>query len=179
MPHPLISALRTLPSDKRHYTAGDRIFHQDDDVQVMHLIEAGTVHLIRHQYKGVSLTLQRASAGAILAEASLFSRHYHCDALAMGSVHTAVIAKSTIKTKMAQNAEMAELWAAYLAAEVQSSRLRAEILALRTVADRLDAWIALNGGQLPAKGEQKIVATEIGVSPEALYRELSRRRNQG
>ena len=178
MSHPLIYTLRQLPSAKRCYTSGDRLFRQDDDVQVLHVIESGQVHLIRHQRQGFSLTLQRAGAGAILAEASLFSRQYHCDARAVGPVQTAAIAKSAIHAKMTENTQMAEMWASYLAAEVQSARLRAEILALRTVAERLDAWVALNGWQLPAKGEQKVVATEIGVSPEALYRELARRRKQ-
>ena len=54
--------------------------------------------------------------------------------------------------------------------------LRADAkLSLRTVAERLDAWIAASG-RYPAKGEWKTVAAEIGNSPEALYRELAKRR---
>ena len=56
--------------------------------------------------------------------------------------------------------------------------MRAEILSLRTVAQRLSAWLELNG-ELPAKGEWLILAAEIGTSPEALYREIARRRNSG
>jgi hypothetical protein len=44
------------------------------------------------------------------------------------------------------------------------------------VADRLDAWLAAGEGKLPAKGEGRGLAAEIGISPEALYRELARRR---
>jgi hypothetical protein len=56
--------------------------------------------------------------------------------------------------------------------------LRAEILSLKTVSARLDAWMDWNGGVLPNKGEWKLVAGEISVSPEALYRELGRRRDR-
>ena len=52
--------------------------------------------------------------------------------------------------------------------------MRAEILALKTVAERLDAWIAWHE-QRPAKGKWRHVAEEIGVSPEAFYRELAKR----
>jgi hypothetical protein len=45
------------------------------------------------------------------------------------------------------------------------------------VAERLDAWIAWNDGNSPEKGEWKLVANQIGVSPEALYREIGKRRN--
>jgi hypothetical protein len=46
------------------------------------------------------------------------------------------------------------------------------------VAERLAAWITLNG-RLPPKGRRREVASEIGVTPEALYRELGRRRSNG
>jgi hypothetical protein len=45
------------------------------------------------------------------------------------------------------------------------------------VAARLDAWIASNDGNVLGKREWKIVASQIGVSPEALYRELAKRRS--
>ncbi len=43
------------------------------------------------------------------------------------------------------------------------------------VADRLDAWLC-EGHLLPNKGRWQDVASELGVSREALYRELARRR---
>jgi CRP-like cAMP-binding protein len=125
---------------------------------------------------GFVLTLQRAGAGAVLAEASLFSERYHCDAVAVKPARTLTIAKSTIRAKLTLSPGFAEAWSAFLAQEVQATRLRAEILALRTVAERLDAWIASHDDLLPARGDRKTLATEIGVSPEALYREMARRR---
>ncbi|MFT6073905.1 MAG: CRP-like cAMP-binding protein [Yoonia sp.] len=58
--------------------------------------------------------------------------------------------------------------------EVQSLRARIEILRLRRVSDRLDAWLDLNAE--PPTGEWIRVVDQIGVSPPALYRELARRR---
>ena len=67
-------------------------------------------------------------------------------------------------------------FARYLALEVQAARARAEIASLKTVGARLEAWLALNGGELPPRGKWREVAGEIGVTPEALYRELAERR---
>jgi hypothetical protein len=50
------------------------------------------------------------------------------------------------------------------------------MLSLKTVAARVDAWTAFNDAQLPPKGQWRQVAAEIGVTPEALYREFARRR---
>jgi CRP-like cAMP-binding protein len=72
--------------------------------------------------------------------------------------------------------EFADVWIRHLAHELQIARLHAEILSLRTVAERLDACVGWRGGVLPQKGEWRTIAHEIGVSPEALYRELAKRR---
>lgn len=112
----------------------------------------------------------------MLAEASLYSGTYHCDAVAFGAADTCVYTKASLKRLLAKSPQFSNIWANYLAQELQRSRLRSEILSLRTVADRLDAWTAWNGGGLPRKGEWKLVANQIGVSPEALYREISKRR---
>lgn len=60
------------------------------------------------------------------------------------------------------------------ALEVQAQRASIEIMRLRRVSDRLDAWLDLHGE--PEKGEWIRDADQIGVSPPALYRELARRR---
>ena len=137
-----------------------------------------TVHLVRLQSGGEHLILQRARSDAILAEASLFSDRYHCDAVAVMPTRTLAISKPAMRDALNGSPTLAANWAAYLAHEVQKARLRAEILSLRTVADRLDAWIAANDGRLPIKGEWKTVAAEIGTSAEALYREIAKRRRQ-
>ncbi|GLS37942.1 hypothetical protein GCM10010869_35360 [Mesorhizobium tianshanense] len=64
----------------------------------------------------------------------------------------------------------------HLAGEVHRTRARAEILSLKSVAARVSAWKACNGGVLPPKGRWHHVASEIAVTPEAFYRELARRR---
>lgn len=53
--------------------------------------------------------------------------------------------------------------------------MRAEIRSLKTVAERLDAWTAEHG-DIPENGQWHVLAAELSVSREALYRELARRR---
>jgi hypothetical protein len=47
---------------------------------------------------------------------------------------------------------LARSWARHLAQELQRTRAIAEMLSLKTVAERLESWIALNDGGLPPKG---------------------------
>lgn len=172
----LIETFQRLAPAERRYDAGEHLFHQGDRVAVLHLVVEGRVQLVRHQVDGSALVLQRAGPGAIVAEASMVSDRYHCDGVATAPVRSLAVRKASIRARIASDPDFAMAFVAHLAREVQASRLRAEILSRRTVAARLDAWTAAHDGRPPARGEWKGVANEIGTSPEALYREIARRR---
>ena len=138
-------------------------------------MEVGLVHLIRHQPTGAVLVLQRASAGGMIAEASLFSGKYHCDAVAVVPTTVWSVAKSEMLAKMAADPNVGLALVKRLAHGLQQCRFHVEVLSMKTVADRLDAWIEWNGG-LPPRGGWVDLAAELAVSPEALYREIGRRR---
>ena len=176
MLEPIEHHLRDLRARKHHFDGGQHLFHRGDPVTDLHVVLIGSIHLVRHQSDGSALIVQRAGPGSILAEASLYSDRYHCDAVAFGAADTKAYAKTSLKKLLLKSSEFSNVWASYLAQELQTSRLRSEILSLRTVAERLDAWITWTGGSFPVKGEWKLVAGQIGVSPEALYREVAKRR---
>jgi CRP-like cAMP-binding protein len=165
-----------LPSTVRTFSDGATVFHRGDPVERLHVVKSGAVRLVRHQGNGHPVVLQRASPGDILAEASVFSTHYHCDAIALTESATAAFAVSEIRRLLDSDIGFCRAWAAAMSHQLQTARRRAELMALRTVSERLDFWLAWNEGGMPEKGLWKGVAEEIGVSPEALYREMSRRR---
>ena len=150
------------------------MFRLDDPVRVMHFVQRGTIHLVRRPKDGAALILQHARPGSILAEASVSSDHYHCDAVAESDAASWAMARKDFRRRLETTPEFAGGWARHLAHEVQRARLHAEILSLKTVSARLNAWMAWNDG-VPKKGERRRIADEIGVSPEALYRELAKR----
>jgi CRP-like cAMP-binding protein len=170
--------LQGLRARQRYVENGRPLFRRGDPVTDVYYVVTGTVHLVRYQTDGSPLILQRAGPGSILAEASLYFDTYHCDAVACGDADSRAYTKASVKKLLLRSPEFSDIWANYLAQELQRTRLRAEILALRTVSERLDAWIAGNGSNFPHKGEWKLVAGQIGVSPEALYREIARRRDR-
>ena len=171
----MFAQLYPLGQRIRHLAAGGFLFRRDDLVRSLFVVEDGEVHLVRFQADGSQLVLQRAIAHHVVAEASVFSAVYHCDAVAVVPSRIMEIERSRFRAELLANEQLAEAWNHYLAREVQATRLRAEILSLKTVASRLDAWLSLHSGQLSEKGEWKILATQIGVTPEALYREIAKR----
>ncbi|RWM70931.1 MAG: Crp/Fnr family transcriptional regulator [Mesorhizobium sp.] len=164
-----------LAEREQSLPAGSVLFRMDDPVLSLFLVTAGELRLVRALPDGFQLTLQRAGSASILAEASLFADRYHCDALAAEASMVRAVpitrAMAVLESDRAFGALMR-----HLAGEVHRTRTRAEILSLKSVAARVSAWMACNGGVLPPKGRWHHVASEIAVTPEAFYRELARRR---
>lgn len=169
--------LRSLSFASRDFAEGDTVFRTGDAIRYLYVVADGRAHLVRHLEGGASLILQRASAPAILAEASLHSNVYHCDAVAETKLKLLLIERRLLVRRLAEDRDLALSVEVHLAREVQRARLRAEILSVRTVADRLDAWLACHESGVPAKGGWKLLAAELGITPEALYREIAKRRH--
>lgn len=151
------------------------LFHTGEDVRDMYLVRAGHVQLLRHTSRGICLVLQNATDGMVLAEASAYSKAYHCDAVATCTSSVAAVQKQEFRAALERDPALAQVWAMHLAQGVQAARFRAELRTLPRVADRLEAWLA-EGNSLPEKGRWQDVAAELGITREALYRELARRR---
>lgn len=159
-----------------HFVAGEMLFRRAAPVSEVFLVHAGRIHLCRHTLHGTEMVLQRALPGMVVAEASAYSEIYHCDALATTDSAVLALPRSVFLSALAADPHLAADWAAMLARGVQAARFRSEIRSLRKVADRLDAWLG-EGNHLPDKGHWQDVANELGVTREALYRELASRRN--
>lgn len=168
----IIERLLSLAGSHLALRPGQTLFCAGDAVRNLYVVVDGQVRLVRHQANGAAVVLQRAHAGELLAEASLFASRYHCDAVAEQASQIVRIDKARVLRALHEDPRGSLDFASHLAGEVQGARARAELLSLRTVGERLQAWQALNG-ELPPRGRWIEVAREIGVTPEALYRVLS------
>lgn len=152
---------------------GSHLFLRGDRVRSLHLVRSGKVKLTRVLQNGTELTLHSACDGQVLAEASLFSDTYHCDAIVSEAALVATLPKKRVLEALHGSA--LSMWALrQVFGQVQDLRSRIEILRLRRIADRLDAYIELKGE--PMRGSWAEAADWIGVTPPALYRELAKRR---
>ena len=154
---------------------GQSLFREGDSVRRAYVVLEGEMKLVRYGVSGAELILHRVGSDTLLAEASCFSDRYHCTAVAISACRLASVGRSVLFSDDAAAPFLFSL-ARDLSREIQRSRARCEILALKTVDDRLDAWLALNDGAMPARGGWALLAAELAVSPEALYRTLAARR---
>ena len=171
----LTDALAKLADGSRTVPAADTLFRTGDPVKCLYLVMEGAVRLTRMLPHGAELVLQRAEPGAILAETSLFADRYCCNAIATETSLIRGVRIQAVQAALRDDNRLLWEWVHHMAREVQQARARAEILSLKKVAHRVEGWRTLNNGILPPKGRWRHLADEIGVSPEALYREFARR----
>jgi CRP-like cAMP-binding protein len=159
-------------ASERALCPGSVLFHRGNPVRYLFLVREGRVILRRALEDGGSLTLHVAKPGQVVALGSLFSKTTHCDAVCDTQVCVASRPVAMVHTWLGTSPAATAL--AEAAREVQALRARVEVLRLRRLSDRLDAYLDLHGA--PDPGGWVGVADRIGVSPPALYRELSRRK---
>jgi CRP/FNR family transcriptional regulator, dissimilatory nitrate respiration regulator len=148
---------------------GGFAFRQDDVSKGPYYLARGSVALVRHTETGHQVVVHRAREGETLAEASLFSPHYHCDCLALQDSDLLRLDKNTILQQIKQNPDFAMLLLQRFSGQVQAHRRQLEILAIKGAEDRVLAALAEFGQSGSVMG----FASTIGLSHESTYRALS------
>lgn len=143
-------------------------------------VTRGEVVLQRLGRQGASVVLQRTRRGFI-GEASLDSVRYHCDAVVTMSGEMVAIQIDAIKQALASDSGFAGRWIAMLNQEVKRLRAQCERLSMKGVKERLLHLIETEGseGRLPLGGGLKSMASELGVTHEALYRAVAELEKKG
>lgn len=161
----------------RPLKAGEHLFHLGDPTAGIYEIVRGQVRLVRVGMNGQTITLHAASAGDFIAEASLFSPTYHCDAVAATDAVVRLYPKAGMLAEFERNPKSARAFMAKLAHQVMTLRARLEQRNIRSARDRVRHYLTMNvgadGRTVALRGTVKELASELGLTHEALYRALS------
>ena len=173
----LSAAVRANASDRR-LRAGETLFHAGDRTVGLYEVLKGRVRLVRVDRSGREAVLQAASAGDTLAEASLFSSTYHCDAAATTEAVVRLYPKAVLFAELARDPRLARAFAAMLAQQVMALRTRLERHNIHSARERVRHFLTVNmsadGRTVALPGTLKELAADLGLTHEALYRTLAR-----
>ena len=160
--------------------AGEPVFAAGQRPARLYCVVAGEVVMGRYDRAGRHLALQRARDG-LLAEASLRSERYHCDAHAVGPACLLAFPLRALRQAIDAHAPTRWAWIAMLSSEIRRQRSLAERLTLKTVRERLLHLLVSQPepGVLRLTATRKDLAAQLGVSHEALYRAISALVKQG
>lgn len=163
--------------------AGGTLFRQGDKAFAIFEIAQGRLRLIRHTIDSRRVVLHTARQGELFAEAALFASVYHCDAVAAIASRVRVYRKRELLAAFRAEPLLGERFMAALARQIHALRAQLEERNIRSARERLLHHLALcagpDGRTMPVEGTLMDLATELGLSHEALYRTLSRLEKEG
>ncbi len=161
---------------------GETVFLADDPTRGIFLIKSGQVRLVRHAIDGGDVTLHVAGAGETFAEASLFADRYHCDAIAEKPTTLLHFAKGHVLDLLGSDPTRALAWIKHLSEQVQRLRGQTALLSLKKAQQRLLGYLRIRASDsctLVIDRPWKMIASELGLTHEAVYRALAELERQG
>src|SRR3974390_732709 len=168
---------------ERRLKPGQTLFRAGTRSVGLYEVVSGIVRLIRVDRSGREAVLQTASAGETLAEASLFSPSYHCDAIAATEAVVRLYPKTVVLAELQRETEITKLFAAMLARQVMALRTRLERRNIHSARERVRHYLTVNvnadGRTVMLSGTLKPLAADLGLTHEALYRTLARTEADG
>lgn len=172
----LPAALRAAAFDRK-LKAGEALFRLGDKATGLCEVVSGRVRLARVDRSGHEIVLHVAGPGGTLAEASLFSASYHCDAIASTNATVRVYPKREMLAAFERDPRAMRAFSAMLARQVMSLRTRIEQRNIRSARERVRHYLVLNSGAdgrtVELGGTLKDMAAELGLTHEVLYRTLA------
>lgn len=178
----LSSSVRAAAIERR-LKPGQALFYAGSRTAGLYQVVNGTVRLVRTDRSGREAVLQVASSGDTLAEASLFSSTYHCDAVATTEAIVRLYPKAVLLAELQRDPKIAKAFAAMLAHQIMSLRTRLERRNIHSARDRVRHFLVLNvgadGRTVDLPGTLKELAADLGLTHEALYRTLARMEADG
>lgn len=163
--------------------AGQTLFRQGARTVGLYEVVCGRVRLARFDRAGREIVLHNASAGETIAEASLFSPTYHCDAIATTDAVVRLYPKALVLAELQANPQAARAFMAMLARQVMALRTSLEQRNIRSARDRVRHYLAVNlgpdGRTVHLPGSLKDLAARLGLTHEALYRTLADMQKDG
>jgi CRP-like cAMP-binding protein len=161
----------------RALKSGETLFRLGDKTTGLYEVLVGRVRLARVDRSGNEIVLHVAGPGETIAEASLFSVQYHCDAIASTNATVRLYPKRDVLTAFERDPRAAKAFAATLARQVMNLRTRIEQRNIRSARERVWHYLVVNVGDdgrtVEFRRTLKDVAAEIGLTHEALYRALA------
>jgi CRP/FNR family transcriptional regulator, dissimilatory nitrate respiration regulator len=157
-----------------YFKKHQKLFLRGEKPHWMFFVVSGEVTLERTGLQGEPVVLQRTRLGFV-SEASLKVAKYHCDAIAITDTTVIKVPTQKLAQVLDHDPDFASRWIDMLNSEVKRLRLHCERLSMKSVKDRVIHLIDTEGkdGQYQVTSGLKSLASELGVSHEALYRTLA------
>ena len=141
----LRAAVRDEAIDRK-LKSGEALFRLGNKATGLYEVISGCVRLARVDRSGHEIVLHIAGPGETLADASLFSPSYYCDAIASTDATVRIYPKAALLAAFYEDRQAAQAFTATLARQVMNLRTRIEQRNIRSAHERVRHFLKLNVG---------------------------------
>jgi len=167
----------------RNLVAGQVLFCQRDQALAIFVVEIGRFRLVRYTSEGNLVVLQVARAGESFGESALFSEVYNCDAVAEIPSRVIVYPKQLLLQVLRDQPDLVEDFISRFVRKSQSLKTSLELRSIRSARERVLQYLLMTAqpGETTVNFDRpfKDIASELGLSPEVLYRTLAQLERDG
>ncbi|MGF1909985.1 Crp/Fnr family transcriptional regulator [Vibrio kasasachensis] len=173
---------------KIQYTTGDVLFEQGEEANQMFLVEKGKVSLFRLMPNGDEKLFKVFLAGELIAEMAMFMdpRKYPMNARVEQDSVFVVFNHKDVINLVVSSPELSMKTMSYMSNKICNLMNTLNILTQVSANQRLVMKLAeLYRGQIPQEGKihlsvtKKLLATQLGMTPETLSRSIKKLKNEG
>src|SRR5438552_2394948 len=100
------AAVQALAIERR-LRRGEILFRSGDRAVGLYAVEEGSIRLSRLDADGHEIVLHSAGPGDLVAEASLFSSHYHCEAVATADARVRLFPANALLAELRRDPQAA------------------------------------------------------------------------
>ncbi|MEC6907624.1 Crp/Fnr family transcriptional regulator [Photobacterium piscicola] len=177
-----------LLQEKRSYQAGTILFHQGREANRMYVIEKGKVTLYRLMTSGEEKVFNIFLAGDVIAEMAMFMspRQYPMTARVEQDSVLLVYKHTDIKKIVSQTPELAVRVMEYMTNKIHCLVNDVNILTQVNANQRFVMKLAeiykkqsSKDNKISLSITKKLLATQLGMTPETLSRTIKRLKNEG
>lgn len=157
-------------------TAGQILFQQGDPAKYMFCVESGRLKLVSFTEQQM-ITFYTVGADESFAETALNTETYSCTAMAEQPSRVLAIPKHDFLEALQQSSKLCKQYVCHLTQRFEAVKQLLELRSIRSARDRLLHYLTQQRqpGQstIPLTTSLKVLATNLGLSPEALSRTFS------
>lgn len=166
--------------ENKRLARSEILFRAGESVSKLYFLQKGEIRLSRPLSHGDYLTIHRILPGSMVAEASLFASHYHCDAVADSDSTLLCYNRERLKKELLSDPDLSASLCTYLAGEIQTLRTKLELAHIKSADERVLTWIRLNASSsvVVIDRQLKDIASELGLAHETFYRSLRHLQDQ-
>lgn len=167
----------------KNLATGQTLFDLGEPALAIYAVESGRIRLERYTPNGKCVPFKIVRKGECFATMALFKNVYECHSIAEVPSRVIVYPKQALLDRLPNLPNLSQELMQQLVGDIQILKIRLELREIRIARDRilhyLQSITKFSGNTVKFERPLKMVALDLGLTPEVFYRSLAQLEKKG